>query len=149
MFVAPGEDIERSFYCMSILHCLPVGMAERPSAATGAVMRPDTLRSYAREAGFCEVEILPIEAKSVLFTWVFLHTRGSVLLAALLHATTNLFVVSPVVSEGAGVALLLLAALAKWVLVGAVIAVAGPGLAQGLRPETQVATRSSPAEKAL
>lgn len=61
VFVAPGEDIERSFYCMSILHCLPVGMAERPSAATGAVMRPDTLRSYAREAGFCEVETLPIE----------------------------------------------------------------------------------------
>jgi 2-polyprenyl-3-methyl-5-hydroxy-6-metoxy-1,4-benzoquinol methylase len=61
MFVAPGEDIERSFYCMSILHCLPVGMAEQPSAATGAVMRPDTLRRYAREAGFSEVEILPIE----------------------------------------------------------------------------------------
>ncbi len=61
MFVAPGDDIERSFYCMSILHCLPVGMAEQPSAATGALMRPDTLRRYAREAGFFEVEILPIE----------------------------------------------------------------------------------------
>ena len=60
-FVAPGDDIERSFYCMSILHCLPVGMAEQPSAATGAVMRQDTLRRYAREAGFSEVEILPIE----------------------------------------------------------------------------------------
>ena len=60
-FAAPGDDIERSFYCMSILHCLPVGMAEQPSAATGALMRPDTLRRYAREAGFSEVEILPIE----------------------------------------------------------------------------------------
>ena len=60
-FAAPGDDIERSFYCMSILHCLPVGMAEQPSAATGAVMRPDTLRRYAREAGFSEVEIVPIE----------------------------------------------------------------------------------------
>jgi membrane protease YdiL (CAAX protease family) len=79
--------------------------------------------------------LLDMTAKSVLFTWVFLHTRGSVLLAALLHATTNLFVVSPVVAEGAGVALLLLAALAKWVLVSAVIAVAGPGLAKGPRPE--------------
>jgi hypothetical protein len=76
-------------------------------------------------------------AKSVLFTWVFLHTRGSVLLAALLHATTNLFVVSPVEAEaGSVVALLLLAALAKWVLVGVVIAVAGAGLAKGPRPET-------------
>src|SRR5829696_3617495 len=74
-------------------------------------------------------------AKSVLFTWVFLHTRGSVLLAALLHATTNLFVVSPVVAEGGSVALLLLAASAKWALVVVVIAVAGPGLAKGPRPE--------------
>jgi hypothetical protein len=66
-FVAPGDDLERSFYCMSILHCLPVGMAEQPSAATGAVMRPHTLRRYAREAGFSEVEILPIEHDSRRF----------------------------------------------------------------------------------
>jgi membrane protease YdiL (CAAX protease family) len=79
--------------------------------------------------------LLDITAKSILFTWVFLHTRGSVLLAALLHATTNLFVVSPVVAEGGSVALLLLAALAKWILVGVVVAVAGPGLAKGPRPE--------------
>ena len=31
------------------------------SAETGTVMRPDTLRAYAREAGFKSVEILPIE----------------------------------------------------------------------------------------
>src|SRR5688572_2525075 len=41
--------------------------------------------------------LLDTTAKSILFTWVFLHTRGSVLLAALLHATTNLFVASPVI----------------------------------------------------
>jgi hypothetical protein len=76
-----------------------------------------------------------------LFTWVFLHTRGSVLLAALFHATTNLFVVSPVVAEGAGVGLLLLAAFAKWGLVVVLIAVAGPGLANGPRPETLPKTR--------
>jgi len=58
-----------------------------------------------------------------------------VLVAALLHATTNLFVVSPVVAEVGALALVLLAALAKWVLVGVVIAVAGPGLAKGPRPE--------------
>jgi hypothetical protein len=79
--------------------------------------------------------LLDITAKSVLFTWVFLHTRGSVLLAALLHATTNLFVVSPVIAEGGSVALLLLAAAAKWVVVVIVVAVAGPGLAKGPRPE--------------
>ena len=79
--------------------------------------------------------LLDTTAKSVLFTWVFLHTRGSVLLAALFHATTNLFVVSPVVAGGASVGLLLLAAGAKLVLVVVIIAVAGPGLAKGPRPE--------------
>lgn len=60
-FVAPSDEIERLMYGYSILHCLPVGMAERPSAATGTVMRPATLRRYATEAGFSRVEILPIE----------------------------------------------------------------------------------------
>jgi membrane protease YdiL (CAAX protease family) len=78
--------------------------------------------------------VVDMTAKSVLFTWVFLHTRGCVLLPALLHATTNLFVVSPVVAGGGSMALLLLAA-AKWVLVIVVVAVAGPGLVKGPRPE--------------
>ena len=80
--------------------------------------------------------LVDIMAKSVLFTWVFLHSRGSVLLAALLHATTNLFVVSPVVAESESVTLLLLAAATKGVLVVVVIAVGGPALAKGPRPET-------------
>jgi uncharacterized protein len=79
--------------------------------------------------------LLDTTAKSVLFTWVFLHTRGSVLLAALFHASTNLFVVSPVVADAGDVALPLLAVGAQWVLAGVVIAVAGPGLAKGQRPE--------------
>ena len=37
------------------------GMADQPSAGTGTVMRPGHLRGYAREAGFADVEILPIE----------------------------------------------------------------------------------------
>ena len=49
-------------YGFSVLHCLPVGMVDARSAGTGAVMRPDTLRAYALEAGFSEVEILPIES---------------------------------------------------------------------------------------
>jgi hypothetical protein len=36
-------------------------MDDPETAATGAVMRPPTLRRYASEAGFAEVEILPIE----------------------------------------------------------------------------------------
>jgi hypothetical protein len=35
-------------------------MAETPSAGTGAVMRLDPLKRYAVEAGFREVEVLPI-----------------------------------------------------------------------------------------
>ena len=76
-----------------------------------------------------------ITAKSVLFTWVFLHTRGSVLLAMLLHASTNLFVVSPILTSTGDLTLLLLAAVAKWLLVVVVIVVAGPRLVRGPRPE--------------
>lgn len=54
-FDAPGDELERLFYAFSVLHCLAVGMAEPGSEATGAVMRPATLRSYAARAGFSEV----------------------------------------------------------------------------------------------
>jgi 2-polyprenyl-3-methyl-5-hydroxy-6-metoxy-1,4-benzoquinol methylase len=60
-FTAPSDEIERLMYGFSIVHCLPVGMAEQPSAGTGTVMRPATLRRYATEAGFSGIEILPIE----------------------------------------------------------------------------------------
>jgi hypothetical protein len=48
-------------YGWSITNCLPDGRSRSPGVATGTVMQPSTLRSYAREAGFDEVEILPIE----------------------------------------------------------------------------------------
>ena len=60
-FVAPGDDVERYMYGFSVLHCLPVGMVEQPSAATGTVMREATMRRYAEEAGFRAVDVLPIE----------------------------------------------------------------------------------------
>ncbi len=59
-FSAPGTDVERLNYGFSVIHCLPACMAETPSAATGTVMRPGTMRRYAEEAGFRAVEILPI-----------------------------------------------------------------------------------------
>jgi SAM-dependent methyltransferase len=55
------RDVERQFYGFSVLHCLPVAMTEPPAAGTGTVMRPDVLRGYAREAGFRDVEILPVD----------------------------------------------------------------------------------------
>jgi 2-polyprenyl-3-methyl-5-hydroxy-6-metoxy-1,4-benzoquinol methylase len=60
-FTAPGDEVERYMYGWSILCCLPTGMASQPSAATGTVMRADTLARYAREAGFQRAEVLPVE----------------------------------------------------------------------------------------
>jgi SAM-dependent methyltransferase len=60
-FSTPGDEVEWMMYGWSILHCLPVGKAEQPSAETGTVMRPGTLRGYAEAAGFRRVEVLPIE----------------------------------------------------------------------------------------
>ena len=69
-----------------------------------------------------------IVAKSILFTWVFLRTRGSVLIAALLHGTTNLFVVSPTVASAGDLLLPGLALAAKWLLVVVIVLVCGPAL---------------------
>ena len=66
-FVPNGSDLERMCYGFSILHCLPVGMVDKPSAETGAVMRPDTFRRYAAEAGFQQVEILPVDSETFYF----------------------------------------------------------------------------------
>jgi 2-polyprenyl-3-methyl-5-hydroxy-6-metoxy-1,4-benzoquinol methylase len=60
-FSAPGDDVERFMYGWSMVTCLPDGRSRSPSVATGAVMRPDVLRSYATAAGFSRVDILPIE----------------------------------------------------------------------------------------
>jgi len=60
-FVAPAEDVDRMMYGWSLVQCLPGGMAHKPSAGTGAVMRPARLRRYAEAAGFRGIEILPIE----------------------------------------------------------------------------------------
>lgn len=61
-FEAPtGNPVERLFYAASVLHCLPVGRTESPSAATGTVMRPATFTSYATSAGFSSVEVAPID----------------------------------------------------------------------------------------
>ncbi|WP_020388742.1 class I SAM-dependent methyltransferase [Kribbella catacumbae] len=60
-FTAPGDDLERFNYGWSALHCLPAALTEADSAGTGTVMRPDTLRSYADDAGFATTTVLPIE----------------------------------------------------------------------------------------
>jgi hypothetical protein len=54
-FAAPGDQLERLNYGWSVLHCLTVGMLD------GTVIRADTVRAYASDAGFRRVDVLPIE----------------------------------------------------------------------------------------
>jgi 2-polyprenyl-3-methyl-5-hydroxy-6-metoxy-1,4-benzoquinol methylase len=65
---AVGESLaeNRNFlghlmYNFSVLHCLPQAMVYPGAAGTGTIMRPSTLRDYAQEAGFTQVDVLPIE----------------------------------------------------------------------------------------
>jgi hypothetical protein len=60
-FSPDAGDVERLHYGFSVLHCLPVGMVGDAPAGTGTVMRPDTVRQYATDAGFARCETLPIE----------------------------------------------------------------------------------------
>lgn len=56
-----GDLTERLFYGASLFICLPDGMSTEPSVATGTVMRASTLKRYGLEAGFKDVEVLPLE----------------------------------------------------------------------------------------
>jgi 2-polyprenyl-3-methyl-5-hydroxy-6-metoxy-1,4-benzoquinol methylase len=60
-FTAPAGEVERLFYGFSVFHCLPVGMVGKGAAGTGTVIRADTVRRYASEAGFSSCEVLPID----------------------------------------------------------------------------------------
>jgi 2-polyprenyl-3-methyl-5-hydroxy-6-metoxy-1,4-benzoquinol methylase len=60
-FIAPAGDVERLLYGFSTLVCLPDAMSHIPTAATGTVIRPSTVRDYAQRAGFTAVDILPID----------------------------------------------------------------------------------------
>ncbi len=57
-FTGPAAMGDRFCYASSVTLCLPNSMADQPSAAVGAVMRPDVFRQLAAEAGFADVQIL-------------------------------------------------------------------------------------------
>jgi 2-polyprenyl-3-methyl-5-hydroxy-6-metoxy-1,4-benzoquinol methylase len=59
-FTVPTTEMERFFYSFSTLHCLAVSM-QNGGAGTGTVIRPDTMRRYATEAGFTTVETLDVD----------------------------------------------------------------------------------------
>jgi 2-polyprenyl-3-methyl-5-hydroxy-6-metoxy-1,4-benzoquinol methylase len=60
-FTAPGDEVERMMYGWSVTHCLPTQLAEQPSAALGTVMRADTVRELADQAGYTRVDVLPVD----------------------------------------------------------------------------------------
>ena len=60
-FAPDGDELERIMYGFSLFVCLPDSMSSPPSAGTGTVMRPSTLRGYALDAGFESMDVLPIE----------------------------------------------------------------------------------------
>jgi SAM-dependent methyltransferase len=66
-FTGEEDPVERLFYGYSTLVCLPDGLSHVGSVGTGTVMRPDTLRGYARSAGFRDVDVLPIEHETFRF----------------------------------------------------------------------------------
>jgi uncharacterized protein len=90
--------------------------------------------------------LLDLEARAIIFTWVFLRTRGSVLVAVLLHATTNVFGVSPAVSATDGLALPLLAAGLEWVLAALVLARVRPSFFQCVDDPEVVDSGHAPAD---
>ena len=58
-FAPNGDEVERMLYAFSVTVCLPDGLSSTPSVGTGTVMRPDTLRRYATDAGFTALDVLP------------------------------------------------------------------------------------------
>jgi SAM-dependent methyltransferase len=70
-FSAPAPEVEQLLYGYSLMCCLGDGLSQQPSVGTGTVMRPDTFTSYAEQAGFTGVEILPVEDD--FFRFYLLH----------------------------------------------------------------------------
>jgi 2-polyprenyl-3-methyl-5-hydroxy-6-metoxy-1,4-benzoquinol methylase len=66
-FSAPASLEEQYHYAWSVVACLPGVMGDPDTAATGAVMRPATLRRYALEAGFRDMQVLPVNAGMLRF----------------------------------------------------------------------------------
>lgn len=60
-FTLEADAAERFQFGWSALHCLPTALMAPPAAGTGTVMRTPIFRKYTLEAGFSDVEVLPIE----------------------------------------------------------------------------------------
>ena len=60
-FTAPGDEVERFFAAASAIWCLPQGRVGPDPEPVGTLIRPDTMRDLAHQAGYADVEIVPID----------------------------------------------------------------------------------------
>ena len=60
VFTTPGSEMDRFLYAFSPLHCLAVSMQDS-GAGTGTVLRSNTVREYATDAGFSGVNVLDVD----------------------------------------------------------------------------------------
>jgi ubiquinone/menaquinone biosynthesis C-methylase UbiE len=70
--VADGDLVERFQFGWSVVHCLPATMAEDYVEANGTMLRASTVARWAKEAGFSEFRVAPIENDF----WRFYLLRG-------------------------------------------------------------------------
>ncbi|MCP3917221.1 MAG: methyltransferase domain-containing protein [bacterium] len=66
-FSPMAGDAERMMYGWSVVHCLPVGMAEQRARPIGTVIRSSAVKALAEETGYARFEILPIEHEQFRF----------------------------------------------------------------------------------
>jgi 2-polyprenyl-3-methyl-5-hydroxy-6-metoxy-1,4-benzoquinol methylase len=57
----PGDLAEQMCYGFSCMCCLPNSMDGENAAGTGTVMRPSTVRMFAQQAGYKEIEKVPVD----------------------------------------------------------------------------------------
>jgi membrane protease YdiL (CAAX protease family) len=86
-------------------------------------------------------------AKAMLFTWVFLHTRGSVLIAVLLHASMNVFAIPLAATSAGHEALPLVAVVIEWGVVAAVVLSARPSFVRRVRDPELLAQSTVPLDR--
>lgn len=66
-FAESDGPLDAFLHGVSVLHCLPVGLADQPSVGTGTVLRSETVRAFATDAGFSAASVLPIEHEMFRF----------------------------------------------------------------------------------
>lgn len=88
------------------------------------------------------VFVVQTTAFTVLITWAYVHTRGSLLIATLFHAASNTAALClPIIARGR--AMFIMAGL-ECLLALAIVFVTGPSLARSTALEEQAATIAQP-----